>query len=94
MAAISEIVLSNQPHASSDIGKTGILKLPMDAGALGATGMGSNRNSKAFLVPAVLLGVVVLLYWFDYTFIGTDISSGSIKELKMDLPLWKKHFSA
>lgn len=62
MAAISEIVLSNQPHASSDIGKAGILKLPMDAGALGATGMGSNRNSKAFLVPAVLLGVVVLLY--------------------------------
>lgn len=62
MAAISEIVLSNQPHESSDIGKAGILKLSMDAGALGATGMGSNRNSKTFLVSAALFGVVALLY--------------------------------
>lgn len=91
MAAISEVVLSNQPHASSDIGEAGILLLSMDAGGLGVTGMGENRNSKAFLVPAVLLGVVGLVYWFDYTFIGADISSGYIKEFKIDLPLQKKH---
>lgn len=35
MAAISEVVLSNQPHASSDIGEAGILKLSMDASVLG-----------------------------------------------------------
>lgn len=40
MAATSEIVFSNQPHASSDIGEAGILKLSTDAGVLGATGMG------------------------------------------------------
>lgn len=40
MAAISEIVLSNQPHASGDIGEAPILKLSMDAGVLGATDMG------------------------------------------------------
>lgn len=40
MAAISEIVLSNQPHASSDIGEAAILKLSMDAGVLGDTDMG------------------------------------------------------
>lgn len=62
MAAISEVVLSNQPHASSDIGEAGILLLSMDAGGLGVTGMGENRNSKAFLVPAVLLGGVGLIY--------------------------------
>lgn len=34
MAATSEIVLSNQPHASSGIGEAGILKLSVDIGVL------------------------------------------------------------
>lgn len=59
MAAVSEDMWSNQPHASCDIGWAGILKLSVDPGVLGATGMEWNRNNKDFLVLALVLG----LYW-------------------------------
>lgn len=65
MAAISEIVLSNQPHASTDIGKAGVLKLPIDAGALGATGMGSIEIAKPFLFQ--LFCLVWLYFYIDLT---------------------------
>lgn len=68
MAAISEDIWSNQPHANSDTGWAKILK-SMDPGVSGATGMEWNRNNNTFLFSTVLLGLYrdCRLIWLHYS---------------------------